>query len=89
MVRGKHIHKYRRAKLGKSVIYKCAISGCTHYILKDLIEGRISVCWRCPNPFVITKKTLKNCPAMPHCDNCYPKSDEDIAMDNLIEDLIK
>lgn len=88
MVR-KHIHKYRRAKLGDSVIYKCIFGGCTHFINKALIEGRVCVCHRCNQPFIITKLTLRNCPAKPHCDNCYPKKDTEINLDSVLDELIK
>ena len=89
MTRGRHIHKYRRARLGKSIIYKCVMPGCSHFIQKSLIEGRVSVCWRCPNPFVITQLTLRNCPAKPHCENCYKRTDKDLMVDAALDELIK
>lgn len=85
----KHIHKYKRTKLGKSIIYRCMLVACPHFISKDLIEGRLSICSRCETPFVITKRTLKNCPANPHCENCYPKSTEDIILDAAIDEILK
>ena len=87
--RSKHIHKYRRTRYGKSTIYKCVISGCNHFIQKDIAEGRLCVCWRCGNPFIITKRTLRCCPAMPHCEECFPKTEQDLQLDDAIEDLIK
>lgn len=85
----KHIHKYRRTTLGRSTIYKCVLPGCTHFIQRALVDGKISLCWRCPNPFVITKKTLKNCPAKPHCEDCYQRRSEEAMLDAAIEELIK
>ena len=63
-----HIHKYERQRLGKSIIYKCALPGCPHYVHKLLAVGKISICWYCEVPFVMTKKSagLKK----PHCGKC-------------------
>lgn len=62
----RHIHKYIRKKLGRTyVIYKCVLPNCAHYLSKDLILGRNSICWRCGNVFTITKHHKK-----PHCVNC-------------------
>jgi hypothetical protein len=83
-----HIHRYIRKKLGKSVIYKCNLKGCTHFIQKELAEGRNCICNRCSNSFIITKETLKNCPAKPHCENCYKRPSKEKILDELIETLV-
>jgi len=83
-----HIHKYVRTKLGSKPIYKCALSGCTHFIQPQLVEGRNAICGRCGGIFTITKRTLKNCPAKPHCENCYKKKQEDIEIDKALEILL-
>jgi len=84
-----HIHKYYRTKLGKQIIYKCSLPGCTHYVLKPLIENRNSVCNRCGEVFTITKRTLKACPAKPHCENCFPKNNEDIRIEAALDILLE
>ena len=58
-----HIHAYHRKKLGKSTIYKCQLPDCNHFIQKALAENRKCICSRCGYPFIITKRTLKSCPA--------------------------
>lgn len=63
-----HIHKYQREKLGKLVIYRCMVPGCSHYVHKNLAVNRISICWYCDTPFVMTKKSVKL--KKPHCQNC-------------------
>ena len=69
----KHTHKYRRSTLGmkKWKIYKCVLPGCTHYIDASLIQNRISICWRCEEPFVIDKRLSEL--AKPHCHKCTEK----------------
>jgi len=84
-----HIHKYTRVKLGKKPIYKCALVGCTHFIQVELVEGRNAICNRCECIFPITKRTLKNCPAKPHCERCYKKKPEDISVDEALDELLK
>ena len=67
--KSKHIHKYQRAMLGdKHVIYRCVLMDCSHYVDARLIEGRLSVCHRCDEPFQIGKKAALL--AKPHCDEC-------------------
>ena len=84
-----HIHRYIRTKLGSKPIYKCSLSGCTHFIQKELLEHRNSICSRCGNIFTITKRTLKNCPARPHCEQCYKKKEEDIDIDAALDKLLE
>ena len=46
-----HIHKYERRRLGSwkktgHEIYKCAVPGCTHYMIDmEAVIGRYSQCW--------------------------------------------
>lgn len=100
MAREKHIHQYRRAKLGKEYeIYKCAIPGCAHYISSDLIIGKKNVCWRCGDVHFIVRKLAK-----PHCPKCTKSSEvreesyreireeiehKDSHSSNALDDLLK
>lgn len=61
-------HKYKRVILKPSgkVIYKCMLPGCAHYLSKEMVEGRIGLCWRCAFTFVISKRHLENVKI--HCD---------------------
>jgi hypothetical protein len=62
-------HRYARIKLkGSHTVYKCQNPGCTHFIVPDLLEGRIAQCFHCAKDFVITK--AKALLAKPHCDDC-------------------
>lgn len=66
----RHVHKYIRKKLGKNsyTIFACVLPGCSHYVRKELVDGRTTMCWRCGAEIVMTKRTatLKK----PHCADC-------------------
>lgn len=69
-----HIHKYHKVKWGKSgtVIWKCAILGCSHYLHVEFILGKNSICWKCGTKFLMTYvKLLRN---KPKCDSCQHRS---------------
>lgn len=83
-----HVHSYHRKQLGQSRIYKCVQPGCTHFINEQLIEGRKCICSRCGNVFIIIKATIKNCPAKPHCEDCYQTNNIDKKMDDILSELI-
>ena len=69
------MHMYRRIVWGSkdkpSIIYKCTIPGCTHYLHKVLAEGAISLCNRCKHEeIVITKYMISKNIVKIHCDKC-------------------
>lgn len=86
----KHTHQYVRVKIGKNkrILYKCARIGCVHTCKPELIEGRISICNRCFNDFVFTKKHLEL--AKPHCDNCTisPKRANVSKIEEMLEKIL-
>lgn len=69
-----HIHKYKRVKLGKFVVYKCDLINCSHFIRSELVEGRLSICWTCGEPFPMTKASTKL--VRPHCVSCKKTADK-------------
>jgi hypothetical protein len=89
-VMAKHIHKYRRMRVGKQrdyPIYRCFKPGCPHYISEDHIINRESICWRCDKPFFITLK-LKG--LKPICQDCKDgKKSEAKAVEGFsLEDML-
>lgn len=64
------IHKYYRGVFQPSgtIVYRCGIAGCPHFLFDPMVEGRISICWRCGVSFVVTKKSMKS--KKMHCVNC-------------------
>lgn len=76
MAKIKHLHKYKRTKLGKSyVIFKCIKPDCTHYLSVNLIEDKICECNRCHGPMVMNKRAMTL--ASPHCDDCVKSKDKE------------
>ena len=71
----KSAHMYRRIVWGKkddpTIIYKCALSGCSHYLHKALVEGAISLCNRCREEVIVINKVMisKNLVKI-HCPGC-------------------
>lgn len=72
-----HVHKYYRVKLGKHIVYKCALTACPNYLRKELVIGRLSLCWKCGATFPMTKGSVTL--LYPHCIACTrTKSRENI-----------
>ncbi len=71
-----HLHRYKRVVIGKNgyTVFRCTMPGCSHYIRKDLAEGRLCQCSRCAQPMILDKfaMTLVN----PHCKNCTVPKEE-------------
>lgn len=65
-----HVHRYYRTEFAttKTVIYRCAKEGCTHFIQEPLIIGRFCECYRCSQAFVITRKSIRA--KKLHCEAC-------------------
>lgn len=65
-----HIHKYMKVEWGKNktLVWRCMIPGCPHYVHEEMARNRHSLCWECGGPFVMTlEKMLRR---KPKCDNC-------------------
>ena len=91
-----HVHKYVRVQLGKErnyFVWRCSVSGCPHYVPRELVVGRQSICWRCGKVFTITQAVIDL--KKPHCVECTkgkpgtkPAIDiADIDLDELLKDL--
>ena len=88
-----HVHKYIRVKLGdkEHIVFKCALPNCPHNLAKDLVEGRLSICWRCNEAFVITKAQINL--KRPHCLNCTKykkvKKEKVVEVKDRLKELIE
>jgi hypothetical protein len=84
-----HVHKYKRTILGKDYqILRCMVPACMHYISLSLAEGKLCECWRCGNPMVLDKRSVRL--AKPHCENCVEhKSPEIVESMSEILDKIR
>lgn len=90
----KHVHKYERRKLGSwknkgHDIYKCAIPGCTHYLIDmEAVVGRYSLCWGgCSTLVEMTRNLVMNEKRKwPMCEPCkVRKREEREKFNQLIE----
>ena len=41
------------------IVFKCMIPNCTHFISKDLVIGRKSICWKCNEPVVLNTENTR------------------------------
>jgi len=86
MSKRKHTHKYIRGRLGeKHVIFRCAFPDCTHYLAKEFVIGKLSVCNRCGEDFIMTRASVSL--AKPHCESCTksPKAEEQRNIKDFLE----
>lgn len=74
-----HVHKYQRKNIGKKVekgmrkkyfVFACALPHCNHYLIEELVVGKLSKCWRCEEEFVIYRDSNNHVPNKPHCITC-------------------
>ena len=66
-------HKYEKAFYGKNdtVIYRCVLPNCPHFLNPTLVPGRISLCWgTCNGEVMITKEDIVEGRRHPMCDRC-------------------
>ena len=71
----KHYHKYQKVLLGKKrdyLVYKCMIPNCKHYTSPELVPGKIALCFRCNQPFVVKHGSVRRGKEMLklHCEPC-------------------
>lgn len=94
-------HKYFKATFKDSgtEIFRCGLIDCSHFVYEPLIEGKLSICWRCETAFIIVKKTLRA--KKFHCEDCArgrynkvkdPKQQEttasqEAAIDNILDGI--
>jgi len=90
-----HVHRYRRTTLtpqSRTVVFRCTLPDCSHYVYPNMYKGRNCVCWRCGSVFVIEREHSRM--AKPHCSACIirkggkthaPITDNEV--DTLLNDL--
>ena len=56
-----HIHKYLRVINDNPpgyTVYKCVVPGCKHWLRKELLLARESICWVCGTAMILTQPDL-------------------------------
>ena len=65
-----HTHTYVRWKTTKLGVtyYRCNHPNCTHFIDRELIIGKTSLCSSCGEQFILSREDLRR--AKPRCMSC-------------------
>lgn len=65
-----HVHKYQLIKWGKNqtLVFRCMLAGCPHYIHKEMALARVSLCHKCDRPFIMNKYSIER--KYPKCESC-------------------
>ena len=73
-----HIHQYEKVKWGakQTVIWKCMLPDCSHYLHVEFIMGKLCRCFKCGRTFEMT--TAKLLRKRPKCDDCQHKSGQGV-----------
>ena len=83
--------KYRKEifRKSKTPVYKCTLPGCPHFVYEALVVGRLSICNRCNEIYLVTKKTIRN--KKMHCEDCTLGRDPVIpqSLNNQIEKILE
>ena len=85
------VHKYLRVKTNKNetVIYRCVLPGCTHYITEEFIIGRECLCWRCKEEVTFVIQGRMKYRTRPYCDLHKKDKVEEVVPSNVVDDLLK
>jgi hypothetical protein len=68
--RKSHIHKYKKVPFGNkgTIVFRCMIPGCSHYLHEEMVRNQKSLCWKCNTIFVMTPDKMRR--QKPRCDKC-------------------
>lgn len=83
------IHRYQRKKTkGGTVLYRCNLPGCTHYLRSIFIDNQESLCNECGDKFVIAgNEKYKKLLLCGQCRGKKKKVKETVPLD-VIGDLL-
>lgn len=73
-----HTHQYEKVKWGAkgTVIWKCQLEDCSHYLHAEFIMGKSCRCYKCGRTFTMTLPKLLR--KRPKCDDCQHKSGQGV-----------
>ena len=87
----KHVgpHKYQRIEWGKNGthVWRCVLPDCTHYLHKEMVKGKRSLCHKCGATFLMTTEHILR--EKPKCENCIDRKDRGLSLnlDKILEGL--
>lgn len=75
-------HRYVRKRTEKgSILFRCNLPGCTHYLTNTFIDGQESLCHECGNKFVIMgNERYKKLPLCASCRNKRKKVNPEVVV---------
>ena len=87
----KHVHRYIRRDISqtpkkKYIVLACSLPHRNHYINPKLAVGKLSICWRCGEEFIITPDLLRL--AKPHCKDCTKTKGPEVDS-SLLESIMR
>jgi hypothetical protein len=62
-----HIHTYVKYKT-RPGYFMCSAPDCTHFLDKERVNGKLSLCTECGSQFILSREDLKR--VRPKCLNC-------------------
>lgn len=74
-------HKYQRIKQTSRNIWRCMLTNCTHFLRREEIIGKESICHRCGKKFLI-EKALIHLKKL-HCRECTKTRDLDTETEDI------
>lgn len=90
------VHKYGLVKWGKNktLIMRCFLPNCSHYVALSFALGRMSLCWGCLEPILLGQNDMKK--KKPLCAECIPKffghvvkkKDKNIAAEKAVDSVL-
>lgn len=82
------IHQYMRIKGKNSVMYRCMLPGCSHYIMGQFIVNKIALCPYCGENFLVTYDLARR--KRVHCADCMKSKKDKIKVEevtNFLDEL--
>ena len=69
----RHTHKYHKVNMGHKkpyIVYACALPHCRHYVVQNAAIGKMTICWKCGNEFILNRNSDGTVNAKPICPEC-------------------
>jgi hypothetical protein len=81
------LHTYKRSDTNEE-IYKCLHPYCTHYINRDFLENKASLCPKCGEEMILTRQALKK--RIPVCLQCgrSPRKKLEKTAEQVIDEIL-
>jgi ribosomal protein S27AE len=81
-------HKYQRVEWGKNktIVWRCMLTNCSHYMHDDFIIGKQTLCHRCGDPTLMNKERQTR--VRPVCESCKRVTGEMQEVNKMVDDIL-